>query len=80
MQNWFKTLVKDGESDALRKKGAELEALDKELGGIMPGQPFNMAQSIKQVKFQTAARAYQKALNDKSDPAELAKLEPTLPS
>ncbi len=78
VNKWFAALMKDGESDALRKKGQELEALDKELGGIMPGRPFNAEKSIKSAKFQGAIQAYQKAINDKSEPDVLAKLETTL--
>jgi thiol-disulfide isomerase/thioredoxin len=75
VEKFFIAVVKNGETDALRKQGQELEALDKELGGIQPGETFSAEKVIKSAKFQAALRAYQKAIKEKLDPAELAKLE-----
>ncbi len=48
--------------DEIKKTGAELEALDKELGGIVPGETFNPDEALKAVRFQKAAVDYQRAV------------------
>jgi len=65
-----------GDEAELLKEGKELEALDKELGGILPqGEKFDTQEILKQVKFQAAIQAYQKAVFTSDDTNEIAKLE-----
>lgn len=75
VKKFYQAAEKNGDTEEVRKKGQALEALDKELGGIMPGEPFNTDKAIKMVKFEMAARAYQKAVVEGGEAAELAKLE-----
>jgi thiol-disulfide isomerase/thioredoxin len=66
----------NGASDAeLAPEGAEIEALDKELGGIKPNEPFNSQEVIKQARFQAALQTYQKAIVAGTNNAEIGKLE-----
>ena len=67
----------EGATDAdLAEEGQALEALDAELGGIGPGGQKLVAQDIiRQARFGAAMQAFQKALYEKADEAEVAKLE-----
>jgi thiol-disulfide isomerase/thioredoxin len=76
----FKSFVQKamagGDEAELLKDGKELEALDKEVGGILPnGEKFDLQEVMQQIKFQTAIRAYQKAVFTSDDTNEIAKLE-----
>ena len=72
VEAFFEQATKGGDEAELLKAGKELEALDKEIGGINPGHPFNAQEAIQQAKFQSAMEAYQKAvLTGKGDPAPL---------
>lgn len=56
----FETLAGRNPNDPkLAQLGKDLEALDVELDGITPGEKFNAAEVIKQVKFQGLMRDYQ---------------------
>ena len=72
VEAFFEQATKGGDEAELLKAGKELEALDKEIGGINPGHPFNAQEAIQQAKFQSAMEAYQNAvLTGKGDPAPL---------
>ncbi|MEI6971879.1 MAG: redoxin family protein [bacterium] len=72
----FVTAVGDGSDDAVTDKlGEEIEALDKELGGLMDGRRFQAAEVKKAVKFQQAMTSYQQALFSQADAAEIKKYE-----
>lgn len=71
----FVAAVSKGSDDAEADKlGSEIEAIDKEVGGIMPGRKFETAEVRKAVKFQLAMNAYHKALVEGADEAETRKL------
>jgi thiol-disulfide isomerase/thioredoxin len=75
LEAFYEKAMQGGDEAELAKEGKELEALDKELGGIMPGETLDAQDILKRAKFQTAMQAYQKALMGESDEAEIAKLE-----
>lgn len=56
----------------------ELEALDKELGGLMPGRKFDANEIRREARFNKLLREYQMAVSQKKDAAGLAKLEKPL--
>jgi len=64
--------AKTAEADAL---GRRIEALDQELGGIMPGRTFKAAEVRQQVRFSGAMQEYQRAMVQGKDDATLAELE-----
>jgi thiol-disulfide isomerase/thioredoxin len=73
---FFEKAVKGGDEAALLKEGKELEALDQQLGGILPGgERFNTQDMLQRAKFQTAMVAYQKAVLTGTNDAETAQLE-----
>lgn len=61
----------DPKTDALAK---EIEAIDKEVGGLMPGQKFDASEVRKMIKFRSAMTAYQQAIAEGKDEAEVEKL------
>ncbi|MCX6922377.1 MAG: TlpA disulfide reductase family protein, partial [Verrucomicrobia bacterium] len=74
VEAFFQKAMKGGDEAELQKEGKELEALDKEIGGIMPdGKKFETAEVLKQVKFVSAMQAYQKAVLADGDAAEIEK-------
>jgi len=75
VEEFFQAAMKGEDAEQLAKKGKELEALDKELGGIMPEEKFDAQKVIKQARFQSAAIAYQKAVLAGKDADETDKLE-----
>ncbi len=73
---FYQKAMKGGDEAELLKEGKELEALDQKIGGISPGgEKFNAEEVLKQVKFQAAMQAYQKAVIAGKDDAETARLE-----
>jgi thiol-disulfide isomerase/thioredoxin len=56
----------------------ELDALDKELGGLIPGRKFDATEVRRQARFNALLRDYQKAVSRNQDAAELSKLEKPL--
>lgn len=75
----FYELVKAGGDDAKTDAlAAELKALDKELGGIRPGRPFDPDQIRKQLRFSAALREYQRAISEGAPATRLATIEQTL--
>jgi thiol-disulfide isomerase/thioredoxin len=75
VEAFFQKAVKGGDEAELLKEGKELEALDRQIGGINPGKTFNAQEMIQQAKFQSAMQAYQKAVLAGKDDAETAPLE-----
>jgi len=71
----YELAAKGGDDAAIEKQGRELEALDKELGGITPGEKFELSEFLKQAKFQAAMTAFQKAVMAGADAAEIEKLQ-----
>jgi peroxiredoxin len=59
----------------LAGKAAELEALDKEVGGIIPGKTLHATELLNSIKFQNAVNAYQKAIMFNKDEAEVERLD-----
>lgn len=78
VQAFFEKAMKGGDEAELLKEGKELEELDAKVGGLSPdGEKFDATKIIKQAKFSSAMRAYQKALMTGADAAETEKLEAT---
>jgi len=75
VEAFFQKAMKGGDEAELLKEGKELEALDQAIGGIMPGEKFDTQEVLKQVKFQAAMQAYQKAIFAGADAMEIAPLE-----
>lgn len=75
IEAFYAKAMEGGDEAELLKEGKELEALDKEMGGITPGEKFDVQEILKAAKFQTAMRAYQNALLSGGDTNEIAKLE-----
>lgn len=72
----FTALAAQGGDEAtLESMAAELTALDKELGGITPGQPLDLKELRRSARFQTLMRDYQRAVAAGKPAAELIKLE-----
>jgi thiol-disulfide isomerase/thioredoxin len=79
LQEYYQ-LVSTGRNEA---KAAELEKelldLDRELGGIQPGQKFDPEEIRQRVRFSRALREYQQALaSENPDAAKLGELEKSL--
>ena len=75
IQEYFEMAMK-GEDDAtLDKLGAQIAALDKELGGIDPEQKLDLTELRKGARFQSLMRDYQRALVGGKSDAELQMLE-----
>jgi peroxiredoxin len=71
----YELASKGGNDAEIEKQGKELEALDKELGGITPGEKFDLPEFLKQMKFQTAMTDFQKAVMAGVDATEIEKLQ-----
>ncbi len=75
MLNEFVQLVSTGGDEArIAELGKELEAIDKEAGGLLQGRKFETAEIRKLIQFQGAMRDYQEALFQGKDEAEVEKL------
>jgi thiol-disulfide isomerase/thioredoxin len=75
LESYFERAAR-GEDDAkLAALGQELLALDKELGGIEPGEKLDLAELRKLARFQAVMRDYQRALSSGKSEAELETLE-----
>ena len=74
LERLYELAGKGASTAELESLGKEVEALDKELGGITPGEKFNLAEVLTQVKFQGAMSAYEEAAMSGKDAAEVAKL------
>lgn len=71
----FVQVVTEGKDESRAGRMAkELEALDKEVGGLMPEGKFDPAALRKMIKFQSAMGAYEQAVSEGKDDAEVARL------
>lgn len=76
VEAFYRKAMQGGDEAELQKEGKELEALDQELGGIMPGgKKFDAAEVLRSAKFSAAMQAYQKAVFGGQDAAEIEKQE-----
>jgi len=76
VEAFYKAAMLDPEDPEVAKEARELEALDQELGGFLPGGTrFDTQEILAQVKFQKAMGAYQKAAATSTNEAEIAQLE-----
>jgi thiol-disulfide isomerase/thioredoxin len=75
LQEFLQLLNEGKNSVALKKMGQELDALERELGGITPGEKFSAADYFKQLDFQNAANDFQRAVSRDASPEQLAPLE-----
>lgn len=75
LEDYFERAVRGDDDAALESLGRELAALDKELGGIEPGETLDLAAVRRLARFQAVMREYQRALLGGKDDAELEKLE-----
>ncbi|HMP83034.1 MAG TPA: redoxin domain-containing protein [Verrucomicrobiota bacterium] len=71
LQKFYEMAMQGAEEDELTAMGTKLEALDKELGGIEPGETFKASEVIDMVRFQKAVMAYQRAVSAGKGQAEL---------
>jgi len=78
LQQYYELVMGGGDYAKTDALAAELKALDKELGGIQPGRPFDPDQIRKQVRFSTALREYQRAISEGAPATRLATIEQTL--
>lgn len=74
VEQFFELASEDGNEAKVEKLGSELEALDREIGGIEPGQTFNTAEALKRIQFQKTVMAYQAAAAKGRSEEELDKL------
>jgi thiol-disulfide isomerase/thioredoxin len=74
LQDFYELAGSGAEDDELKAAATELEALDKAVGGIIPGEPFSADEALKQIKFQKAVGAYQRAVLRNKPEAELEPL------
>lgn len=76
VEAFYRKAMVGGDEAELAKEGKELEALDQELGGILPdGKKLDSAELLKQAKFSKAMQSYQRAILSGGDEAEVGKLE-----
>lgn len=75
LQTYFKMAMQGTTDDKLDPLGAEILALDKELGGLTPGEKLDLAGMKRSGRFQAAMSAYQRALVSGKSETELAALE-----
>jgi thiol-disulfide isomerase/thioredoxin len=75
LEAYAELVAEDGNEAKAAALAKELEALDNELGGVMPdGKKFNAAEVKKQIRFQVLQGQYQQALTGDKDPAAREKL------
>ena len=76
VEAFYRKAMQGGDEAELQSEAKDLEALDKELGGIMPGgKKLDAAEILQSAKFSAAMQAYQKAVFGGKDAAEIEKLE-----
>jgi thiol-disulfide isomerase/thioredoxin len=75
LEEYFEMATANTDEAKLETLGKELTALDKELGGITPGEKLDLVDMRKQARFQVVMRDYQRALFTGKSDAELEKLE-----
>ena len=75
LEEYFQLALK-GESDAgLDKLGGQITALDKEVGGISPGEKLDLGELRRTARFQKLMEDYKRAVTTGRNDAELAKIE-----
>jgi hypothetical protein len=62
LEEFTEIAADDSQKEKADQLAKELEALDKEVGGLMDGQPFNAAEVRKQAKFGEAMNAVGEAI------------------
>ena len=75
LEEYFELASTAGNDAQLDKLAVQIAALDKELGGINPGEKLDLAGLRKSARFQSLMRDYQRALTSGRSGAELEKLE-----
>ena len=76
LEAFFKKAMGGASDEELAAEGQALEALDAELGGILPdGEKVEAPKFIRNARYLGAKRAYQDALIAGGDEAEIAQLE-----
>lgn len=78
VREYVQMVMRGDDATKTAQLAAELKALDKELGGIQPGRPFDPDQIRRQVRFSQALRDYQRSLASDADADALSSLERTL--
>lgn len=74
IEKFVEAVSKDKDDAEIVKLGKQIEAIDKEVGGLSAGKKFEAAEVRKAVKFQLAMNKYQKAMFDGADESEISKL------
>jgi len=75
LQQFIELSMRGGDTDSLTELAAELTALDRELDGIHPGRPLNLAELQRTVRFQSLMRDYQRAVAAGESEAALTRIE-----
>lgn len=75
LQQYIERATRGEQSESLDQLERELAALDEELGGIHPGQPLNLTELRRTVRFQALMRDYQRAVAAGGSEAELTRIE-----
>jgi thiol-disulfide isomerase/thioredoxin len=76
VEAFFEKALAGATDDELAEEGQALEALQEEIGNFGPdGEKFVVRKVIQRARFGVAMQAYQKALVEKADEADVATLE-----
>ncbi|MBM3879241.1 MAG: TlpA family protein disulfide reductase [Verrucomicrobia bacterium] len=75
LEEFLALAADDAQSARLEELGQQLDALDREVGGLIRGQPFQAEQVRRQAKFNRALGEYQRAIFSEAAPADLPQLE-----
>jgi len=78
LNDYFEAATAGTNEVQLEKIGRELEALDRELGGLTPGQKFNAAEVRKLARFRGLLREYQTAVQANPAGTNLDRIERSL--
>jgi len=74
IKKFVEAVSKDKDDAEIEKLGKEIEAIDKEVGGLTPGRKFEAAGMRKAVQFQQAMNKYQQAMFSGADESAINKL------
>jgi thiol-disulfide isomerase/thioredoxin len=75
IMEYYEMAMRGDSDDKLDKLGAQLTALDKEMGGIEPSKALDLPELRKMGRFQGLMREYQQAMFTGKSEAELEKIE-----
>ncbi|MBN2507741.1 MAG: redoxin domain-containing protein [Verrucomicrobia bacterium] len=75
LRNYLERAARGDSDERLEPLGRQLAALDKDLGGLEPGKPLNLAELRTRARFEAAMRDYQRALTSGKAQPELDALE-----